>query len=111
MNSDARLARITERQFGVFSLNQARSVGLSKDDAVYRVKTGRWTRLHRAVYRLCGLPACSDGLIFAAVLAAGEPACASHASAATLLSLAGIPVPDEIEVSVSDRRAARVPGV
>lgn len=47
MHSDARVAQIAERQFGVFSLAQASRAGLSVYNVRYRVRTGRYARRYR----------------------------------------------------------------
>jgi len=52
-----------------------------------RIETGEWIRLHRGVFRLGAYEPTLDELDMAAMLAAGNGAVLSHASAARRLGL------------------------
>lgn len=111
MRPDARLFRIAERQFGVFSLPQALTAGMSQHNVLYRVRTGRWTRLYRGVYQVAGAPTSREARLCAAILAAGRGACASHGTAAAVIGLAGVGGDGPIHLSVPGRRRVRLPGL
>jgi hypothetical protein len=57
----------------------------------HRLNTGLWERVHPGVYRLAGTPGSPNQDLFAAWLAAGSLAVASHGSAAFLWRLLGAP--------------------
>ena len=85
MRPEQRLARIAERQFGAFTLDQALRAGLTTDQAA------------------------TDGRILAATLAAGADAWASHATAAALFGFGASD--DAVDVSVAGRRRLEICGV
>jgi len=109
MRPDERLARIAERQFGIFTLEKALRCGLTPDQAAYRLRIGRWKLLHRGVYVLAGAPLRREGRVLAATLAAGADAWASHGTAASLFGFA--PGDDLVDVIVPGRRRLEVAGV
>lgn len=69
--SDTRIARVAERQHGVVTLGQLRSVGISSDVIKGRLRRGRIYRLHRGVYALGHATLSREGRWMAAVLASG----------------------------------------
>lgn len=87
LHRDALIALIAERQHGVASRRQLLDAGLSEDAIARRIATGLLHPRYRGVYAV-GHPALSaDGLLMAAVLAAGPGCALSHRSAASLLGL------------------------
>src|SRR5262245_51093378 len=84
---DVALAALADRQHGVVSLAQLRSLGLTKEAAAKRVTAGRLHRVHRGVYAVGRARLTGDGLLMAAVLACGPQALVSHRSAGGLHGL------------------------
>lgn len=68
MHQDRGLDDFAARQYGVFSLQQARSVGLSPSMIETRIKNGAWIRLAPAVYALSSAPPKWERQMAAAVL-------------------------------------------
>jgi very-short-patch-repair endonuclease len=96
---------------GVIARHEAVELGLTPAEIKRLLRTGEWERLYPGVYRLSAAPAGAGfGLVYAAVLAAGEGAAASHLSAAWLWHLqdGGPPRPT---VTVPHDRRPRVAGV
>jgi very-short-patch-repair endonuclease len=103
---DVLIARVAARQFGVFTFDQAVVCGFTAQTIAYRVKWGRWRRLHRGVYMLIGTDPSFTTHALAATLAAPE-AVASFSTAAVLYRVEGFR-PGPIEISVPRRRSARL---
>ena len=102
---DAVIARLAGRQYGVVSLTQLRTLGLSSSGVRDRVATGRLHRIHRGVYAVGHTCLTREGRWMAAVLAYGPDAGLSYRSAAAHRGLR----PDArpiIDISVP-RRSAR----
>jgi hypothetical protein len=110
LSPDEKIARIAERQHGVFAFVQALSCGLSPDQIQRRVRRGLWVRVYRGVYRLAGSTMTFASAALAAVLAAGEGAAASYATAGVLWQTENITSP-QIHVSVLGRRRLTIPDV
>lgn len=110
-SADRALREVAERQYGVFSHEQARTAGLSPSAIERRIDGGDWLRLHRGVYAIAGAGLRFESLGSAAVLAAGGHAVVSHASAAAILGLQGFQPGYPIEVMIFDRRGISIPGV
>lgn len=109
--------RIAERQHGIVTLDQLREAGLSRQMVRHRVRKGRFTRMHRGVYRV-GPRLSMRADEMAAVLACGARAVLSHRSAAALWEILPSPRRDgspasmapEVSVFRSDRGVA-APGI
>src|SRR4051794_26238684 len=84
---DFEIARIAGAQHGVISLYQLTPLGLTKNAVGERVKAGRLHPIHRGVYAVGHRVLTLEGHWMSAVLACGERAVLSHASAAHLLGL------------------------
>lgn len=110
MSPDQRIARRAERTHGVFTREAAVACGFTPDGVQHRLKTGRWVRVHRGVYRVNGAPATSRQRIMAAVLAGGRGSRASHRSAGELFDLDRVPT-GHVEIVVPKGRRVRIPGV
>lgn len=86
-SSLAALAAVTAKQFGHFSLDQARQVNVGRG-AIDRLRQrGVVVRVQPRVYRLTSVAESEKGRLVAALLAAGNGAVASHSWAAWLLGL------------------------
>jgi predicted transcriptional regulator of viral defense system len=79
-----RIARLAERQHDLVTLEQFRSLGLSRSAVAKRAREGRLTRIHRGVYAVGHGRLTMHGHWMAAVLAYGPSAVLSHRSAAGL---------------------------
>jgi Transcriptional regulator, AbiEi antitoxin len=87
MTPDQRVALEAAKQGGVFTLAQALNAGLSLSNCGYRVKTGRWTAVHRGVYAISGSPRNDLQRQVAATLATNCPSVCSHDTAALIHGL------------------------
>jgi hypothetical protein len=103
------LAELVDRQWGVASLAQLRSAGLSADAVERRVRLGRLHRVHRGVYAVGHRALRVEGRRLAAVLACGPGAVLSHRSAAAHWGLLGT-AQERVEVTAPRSRQG-VPGI
>jgi len=108
--TDTQLYEIAERQAGYFSTAQAQQAGFSKALLSHHVKSGRFLRLRRGVYRLAHFPEMPHADLFIAWLAAGEKAIVSHESALLLYGLTDL-LSAEIHLTVPRTASRRLPGV
>jgi very-short-patch-repair endonuclease len=83
MGPDRRLDEYASRQYGVFSLGQARTAGISDRMVEHRVATGAWVRLAAGVYALGSSPPTWERQLAAAVLA--RPGCLVAGTSAAFL--------------------------
>jgi len=81
---DAELASLAERQYGVLSREQLRTLGVKESAIDRRLRAGRLHELHRGVYALGHRLIPRQGRWTTAVLASGPDAVLSHWSAAAL---------------------------
>jgi very-short-patch-repair endonuclease/predicted transcriptional regulator of viral defense system len=103
---DAKLAALARSQEAVCSLAQCASLGLGARAVQKRAGSGRLHRIHRGVYSLVPHELLTqDGLLMAAVLAAGPGAVLSHESAAARHGL--IRPTSEIHVTAPARHTLR----
>ncbi len=100
---DALVAQIASRQHSLVTRTQALKCGLSASGIDRRVRSGRWTLVHRCVYRIEGAPQTWESRALSAVLAI-DGAVLSHRSAAHLWSLEGFGPPGLIDVTVARHR-------
>lgn len=84
LQPDFLLAEVARRQFGAFTLMQARESGLTRHQVAHRLGSGRWETLHPGVFRLRGVPDGRGLATIAGLLYAGHRALFSHATAARL---------------------------
>lgn len=96
---DQLIARLAERQHGVFTFDQALSCGFSASAIQRRVASGRWVRVHKGVYRLAGSVRTFEQRTMAAVLACGGGAVAFRRTAGALFGVEGVE-PETVEVAV-----------
>jgi very-short-patch-repair endonuclease len=96
---DAAIAEIAGRQHGVVTSSQLQGFGLSREAIAKRTRGGRLHRVHRGVHSVGHEPLSQAAWWMAAVLACGEGAVLSHASAAVLWGLLR-PLDGPIHISV-----------
>ncbi len=107
MAEAAVLKRMSE-QHGVISRRQALEDGVTDDQISRRLRTGRWVRAARGVYRHAVFPETPHSRLQVACLACGG--LASHRSAAALHGIDGYKL-DRIEVVVPWARRLTIKGV
>jgi hypothetical protein len=110
MTPDQVIARIASRQHSLVTLVQLREAGLRRHHIDRRVAAGRLERIRPAVYAVTGSPPSWEQAVFAAVLAAGPGAVASHLTAGALWDLPGFDG-NGIEVTTDRPHCARLDGV
>jgi hypothetical protein len=96
------VAECIERQWGVISRRQLRTVGVAPATVDYWVRAGRLRVVHRSVYAAGGTVLRVEGRRLAAVLACGPGAVLSHRSAA---SHWGLLATDQVGVDVTAPRS------
>ncbi len=106
MRSHEQLADLAELQYGIVSYRQLRNLGFSKGHISRAGEADRLRRIHRGVYAVGHSALSEHGASLAAVLACGENAVLSHASAAWLWGLLPI-CPPVAEVTARGRGHAR----
>ena len=84
---ELQVARLAAQQWGVLSLDELRSCGLSRDAVESRVRSGHLHPLYRGVYSVGHTKLTLEGAFLAAVKACGPTAHLSHFSAAALYGL------------------------
>jgi hypothetical protein len=109
LTPDVRAARVAARQHGLLTRFQAHRCGLSDRQIAQRLRSGRWERAGRAVYRMAGAPRTALQDALAVVLAAGRDATGSHLTAAGLFRWGELPVPPHVTVPTA--AGARTAGV
>ncbi|NLG96414.1 MAG: hypothetical protein GX491_03540 [Chloroflexi bacterium] len=110
VSGENQLYNIAERQAGYFSTRQARQAGFSKALLSHHVKSGRFLRIRRGVYRLAQFPEMPHTDLFIAWLSVGGKAVLSHESALLLYGLTDL-LPAEIHLTVPPTTSRRLPGV
>jgi predicted transcriptional regulator of viral defense system len=103
---------VASGQQGYFTTAQARASGIRDNLLAYHAQTGKFVRVHRAVYRFRDFPSSPREEVVAAWLAVGkETAVVSHDSALELLGLSDV-TPDAIHLTVprSKRNLPDLPG-
>ncbi len=104
---DQLIARLAERQHGVFTFDQALACGLSPKAIRYRVAVQRWIRVHKGVYRLSGTVRTFEQITMARLLACGPGAVAFRRTAGALFEVEGIG-PRIVEIAVASTRKPRL---
>jgi len=85
---DHALADLAAEQHGIFTLDDARRVGLSRGQIDRRI-AHRWSVVYDGVYRVMGAPVTWRSELRAAVSAAGAGSAVSHRAAAAIYELPG----------------------
>ena len=84
---DGRLGRLVRGQYGVFSREQALSLGATRSLMQRRVQYGRWEEPYSGVYRIAGTPRTRRQTLLVACMFWGTGACVSGRSAGWLWQL------------------------
>ena len=108
--AEEEILRLAERQYGLVTRDQALHAGLTRRALQHRVHTARWHQPRRGVFAVSGTPPSAEQAVLAAVLAAGDTAAASHATAAALWRLP-CARSDAIEITTILERQVRLSGV
>ncbi|HWG73232.1 MAG TPA: hypothetical protein VG184_04155 [Acidimicrobiales bacterium] len=87
MSPDDRVASIARRQLSLVLCRQAIEAGLTREQLRTRLQRRQFVRVRRGVLALAGAAPTWERKVLAAILAIGEPAVASHLSAARLWQL------------------------
>ena len=103
------LWQLARRQLGLFTRAQALQLA-SNAELRTLVRRGDVVAVRRGVWALAGHPPSYEQAVLAAVLAAGEPAWASHRTAAQLWKLQ-VPAPVAIDVLTLPNRRLHLEGV
>ncbi|OGO07290.1 MAG: hypothetical protein A2Y61_08075 [Chloroflexi bacterium RBG_13_60_13] len=109
----AQLFEIASEQGGYFTADQARACGFSRALLAHHVKSSRFIRVRRGLYRFREYPSSRREHVLAAWLAVGKDvAVVSHESALDLLDLSDV-IPDAVHLTVprSRRNLPSIPGV
>lgn len=104
------LYETAESQAGYFAAHQARESGLTWERLSSNVKSGRFIRVRRGIYRLTQFPGSDFEDLFVAWLRTGPDSVISHESALALYDLSDV-LPSEIHVIVprtSSRRRSDI---
>jgi hypothetical protein len=109
MEADVIAAKTASGQHGLITRAQAVEAGLSDAQIRWRARSGRWLRLRPGVFAIAGTPRTWEQRVLAMVLACGDGAVASHATAA---ALHGFPNAehDRLEVTLAPGRQVRALG-
>lgn len=111
MDIDDAIAAGAAAHHGLVTFHEARAHGLSSDQIQHRARSRKWRRVHQGVFAVAGAPETWEQHVLAAVLAAGEGAIASHATAAALWALHDAIRERTIEITVPRPRLPRLTGV
>lgn len=109
----ADLFQIASGQQGYFTARQAHESGISNDLVKHHLRSGKFIRAHRGVYRFRDYPSSPREHVAAAWLAVGkDDAAISHESALDLLDLTDI-IPYGIHITIPRKRryVRHIPGI
>ena len=106
-----RYDRLARRQLGLLTSAQLARLGWTHHAVLHLARKGLLVPVRRQVWRTAGTPPSKEMMLLAAVLAAGDGALVSHASAARLWGFGKIPAPELIDVLVDSWSQPRLTGV
>ena len=115
--SQARLFAVAEAQGGFFTAKQAEAAGFDRTNHAYHVRSGKWTREYRGIYRLKQYPLPPDSdLILWSLWSRGrddEPqGVYSHETALRIFDLSdNMPAKLHMTVPSKFRRGAEIPEI
>jgi predicted transcriptional regulator of viral defense system len=101
----SQLYEIAEGQAGYFSAAQAVDIGFSRKRLSLNVKSGKFLRVFRGIYRFALFPGSPFEDLFVAWLRAGSDSVISHESALAVYELSDV-LPSEVHITVP-RTASR----
>jgi hypothetical protein len=105
-----RVDEVASRQWSLVTRRQLLEAGVSERRIVGLLRSGVLRLVRRRVYALIGAPRSWQQTALAAVLAAGEGAVASHATAARLWNFVYLPA-ESVDVTVERESRPSMPGV
>jgi len=115
--SQARLFAVAEAQGGFFTAKQAETAGFDRTNHAYHVRSGKWTREYRGIYRLKQYPLPPDSdLILWSLWSRGRDdvpqGVYSHETALRIFDLSdNMPAKLHMTVPAKFRRGAEIPAV
>ncbi len=110
LEAKTKLYEIAEQQAGYFSAQQAQRAGISKALLSHHVKSGRFLRIRRGVYRWAQFPEMPHADLFIAWLATGKKGVFSHETALMLYELTDL-LSAAIHLTVPRTASRRLPDV
>ncbi len=115
--SQARLFAVAEAQEGFFTAKQAEAAGFDRTNHAYHVRTGKWMREYRGIYRLKQYPLSPDSdLILWSLWSRGRDDAPqgvySHETALRIFDLSdNMPAKLHMTVPAKFRRGAEIPAI
>jgi predicted transcriptional regulator of viral defense system len=110
LEKELELYQIAEDQAGYFSLQQARQLGLQRNQVYREIERGKFIKAGYGVYRFVQFPASNFEEIHRAVLSAGKNAVVGFQSALYVYELSDI-IPDEIHLILPPTASRRRVGI
>lgn len=110
LEKELELYQIAEDQAGYFSLQQARQLGLQRNQVYRDIERGKFIKAGYGVYRFVQFPASNFEEIHRAVLSAGKNAVVGFQSALYVYELSDI-IPDEIHLILPPTASRRRGGI
>ena len=110
LEKELELYQIAEDQAGYFSLQQARQLGLQRNQIYRDIERGKFIKAGYGVYRFVQFPASNFEEIHRAVLSAGKNAVVGFQSALYVYELSDI-IPDEIHLILPPTASRRRGGI
>jgi hypothetical protein len=95
---------VLHAQCGITDRSQAKQAGFSERQIWYRLRSGRWRKVHAGVYATFTGPLTREARLWAALRRAGEAAMLSHETAAEVHGLIERPASTTIHITVPVRR-------
>ena len=103
--------RLSRRQLGLVTSSQLARLGWTHHAVLHLASRELLIPVRRQVWRTAGVPPSKEMMLLAAVLAAGEGALLSHATAAQVWAFTKVPAPELIDVLVDSWSQPRLAGV
>lgn len=110
LEKELELYQIAEDQAGYFSLQQAKELGLQRNQIYRDIERGKFIKAGHGVYRFVQFPAGNFEEIHRAVLGAGKHAVVGFQSALYVYELSDI-IPDEIHLILPPTTSRRRAGI
>lgn len=110
LEKELELYQIAEDQAGYFSLQQAKQLGLQRNQVYRDIKRGKFFKAGHGVYRFVQFPASNFEEIHRAVLSAGKDAVVGFQSALYVYELSDI-IPDDIHLILPPTASRRRDGI
>lgn len=111
MTAQEQLNRLTRRQHGLVTAQQAVQLGVGNRQVEDRVRRRHWLALRPGVYAVAGMPPTREQALLAVALAVDGVVAVSHRSAAAMWGMKGVEEPEVVHVVTDLGRWARLHGV